>query len=66
MSLTCGARWCDPCPNGWGVGAVCRESEQIIDHVVALQEKIDHEVQGALDAYDLAFPEDYLSGMADG
>jgi len=63
MSLTCGARWCDPCPNDWRFGSECADSKVIIDRAVALQEKIDMEVQGALDVYDLTFPEDYLSQL---
>ena len=57
--LTCGNRWCSPCPTGWKQGVRCRDSDKILDE----SEQYEREVQEALDAYDLAYPEDFLHGM---
>lgn len=56
--LSCGARWCTPCPHGGAPASVCRESDSILDAA----ERYAAEAQAALDAYDLVRPEDYLQG----
>lgn len=59
--LTCGAKWCTPCPNNWQEGVPCQESDRILDEA----ERYSREAQIALDVYDIMFPEDYLSGLPD-
>jgi hypothetical protein len=58
MALSCTARWCTPCPYHWREGAQCRESDSILDRAEAYRQ----EAQDALDAYDLAHPEDFFQG----
>ena len=57
--LTCGARWCTPCPNEWKEGVTCRKSDEILGQA----EQYSREAQIALDVYDIMFPEDYLSAL---
>lgn len=57
--LTCGAKWCTPCPNNWQDGVKCRDS----DEMLAEADRWEQEAQAALDAYDIVHPEDFLNGM---
>lgn len=62
-SLPCDAQWCKFCPYAYRPGFTCLRSREILDDVDARNEEIRITTQRALDAYDLAHPEDFLRGL---